>query len=406
VIGNVVVVGAGLAGAKAAEALRDLGFAGRVTLVGDERQLPYERPPLSKGYLAGSTERESLSVHPFDWYADHDVELRLGTPVTRISRAEHRVLLDDGTHLDYDKLLIGTGSSPRRLPVAGVDAEGVHMLRSVDDSDRLKQLFATITRLVVVGAGWIGLEVAAAARTAGVEVTVVEALDLPLVRVLGPEVAGVFAELHREHGVDFRFGAVLQEITVSDGRATGVALADGTRIEADAVLVAVGVAPNTGLAEACALNVANGIVVDEGLRTSDPDIYAAGDVANAYHPLLERQIRVEHWANARNQPAVAARSMLGEPASYDAMPYFYTDQYDLGMEYIGYVAPGDYDEVVFRGDVAGREFVAFWLAGGRVMAGMHVNVWDTVEALKTLVREGKPVELARLRDPEIPLDAV
>jgi 3-phenylpropionate/trans-cinnamate dioxygenase ferredoxin reductase component len=222
--------------------------------------------------------------------------------------------------------------------------------------------------------------------------------------VLGPEVAQVFADLHRGHGVDLRFGVQIAEITASGGRADGVRLTDGSRVQADAIIVGVGITPNSQLAQAAALKTGDGIMVDERLRSSDPDIYAAGDVANAYHRLLGRHIRVEHWANALNQPQAAARAMLGQTATYDRVPYFYTDQYDLGMEYAGYVEPGGYDQVVFRGDVGQREFIAFWLAGGRVLAGMNVNIWDVSDTIQDLVRSGRPVDPARLGDPGVPLD--
>jgi len=303
----------------------------------------------------------------------------------------------------YDKLLLTTGASPRKLRVPGADASGVHYLRTLDDSDALRATLATISRLVVIGAGWIGLEVTAAARLAGVAVTVVETAELPLLRVLGPEVAQVFAELHLEQGVEFRFNALLAEILNENGTATGVRLTDGTTIAADAVLVAVGAARNVQLGEAAGLHVDNGIVVDAALRTSDPNIFAAGDVANAFHPFFDRQIRVEHWANARQQPKAAASSMLGKDVSYDELPYFYTDQYDLGMEYVGFVEPGGYDRVIFRGDVAGREFIAFWLSNDRVVAGMNVNVWDVVEPIKTIIRSRAAVSVTRLADAAVAL---
>jgi 3-phenylpropionate/trans-cinnamate dioxygenase ferredoxin reductase subunit len=398
-----VVVGASLAGAKTVEALRDQGFDGPLTLVGAESYRPYERPELSKGYLAGTTERDQVFVHPEDWYAEHDIELRLGVQATSIDAAAHRVRLADGTDIGYAKLLLATGASSRRPDLPGADAPNVHYLRTIDESEAISRMLSGAKQLVVIGAGWIGLEVTAAARNAGVAVTVVESAELPLLRVLGPELAAVFAGLHREHGVDFRFGATVEEITTQDGRATGIALADGTRIEADAVLVAVGAAPNTALAEAAGLTVDNGIVVDETLRTSDADIFAAGDVANALHPLYGKHIRVEHWANALNQPVTAASSMLGRAATYRELPYFYTDQYDLGMEYFGYVEPNAYDQVVFRGDVAGREFIAFWLAGGRVLAGMNVNVWDVGDSIKALISADRPVDTGRLADADQPL---
>ena len=399
-----VIVGASLAGAKAAETLREEGFGGPVVLIGEETERPYERPPLSKDYLLDKAERESIYVHPAGWYGEHDVELRLGTTVTAVDPAAHEVTLADGSRIGYAKLLLATGSSPRRLPVPGADLDGVHYLRRVADSDRIKETFAAASRVAVIGAGWIGLETTAAARAAGVEVTVLETAELPLLRVLGREAAEVFAGLHREHGVDLRFGVQVAEITGSGGRADGVRLADGSHIPADAVIVGVGITPNSQLAEAAGLEVRNGVVTDAGLQSSDPDIYAAGDVANAYHPLLGRHIRVEHWANALNQPQTAARAMLGQDTAYDLVPYFYTDQYDLGMEYAGYVEPGGYDQVVFRGDVQRREFIAFWLAGGRVLAGMNVNVWDVNEAIQAVVRGGRAVDAARLADVDVPLE--
>jgi len=399
-----VIVGASLAGAKAAETLREEGFDGPIALIGEEEERPYERPSLSKDYLLGKAERETIYVHPQAWYADHGVDLRLGTLVTRVDPLAHEVTLADGSLIGYGKLLLATGSAPRRLPLPGADAEGVLYLRRVGDSDRIRTTLQTATRIAVIGAGWIGLETAAAARSAGVEVTVLEAAELPLLRVLGREVAESFAGLHREHGVDLRFGVQVAEITGSGGQADGVRLADGSHIPADAVVVGVGITPNSQLAEAAGLEVGNGIVVDAGLRSSDPDIYAAGDVANAYHPLLGRHVRVEHWANALNQPQVAARAMLGQDVAYDLVPYFYTDQYDLGMEYAGYVEPGGYDRVVFRGDVEGREFVAFWLRGGRVLAGMNVNIWDVNEMIQAIVRGGRTVDASRLADPGITLD--
>ncbi len=399
-----VILGASLAGAKAAEALRTEGFDGRLVLVGQEAEHPYERPPLSKEYLQGKAERDTIFVHPAAWYAEHDVELLLGNRAVTLDRATRAVTLADGTQLGYDTLLFTTGSSPRRLDVPGADDPRVHYLRTVGDCESVKQTLQAATRVAVIGAGWIGLEVTAAARLAGVEVTVVETLELPLLRVLGREVAQTFADLHREHGVDLRFGAQLSEIVAREAAPLVVRLADSAQVEADAVIVGVGITPNTQLAEAAGITVDNGIVVDEHLRSSDPDVYAAGDVANAFHPVLGKRIRVEHWANALNQPAVAARSMLGREAVYDRVPYFYTDQYDLGMEYAGYVGPGDYDQVVFRGDRDGLEFIAYWLADRRVVAGMNVNVWDVTDQIQDLVRAGRQVDVGRLADREVPLN--
>jgi len=399
-----VIVGASLAGAKAAEGLREQGYDGPVVLIGEETDRPYERPPLSKDYLLGKADRETMFVHPLAWYAEHDIDLRLGARVTGLDPAAHEVTLADGSRIGYAKLLLATGSTPRHLTIAGAGAGGVLYLRRVGDSDRLRATFATASRVAVIGAGWIGLETAAAARAAGVEVTILEAAELPLLRVLGREAAQVFAGLHRDHGVDLRFGVQVAEITASDGLADGVRLADGTHVPADAVIVGVGITPNVQLAEAASLEVRNGIVTDARLQTSDPDIYAAGDVASAYHPVLGKHIRVEHWYNALHQPQTAARAMLGQDAVYDRVPYFYTDQYDLGMEYAGYVEPGGYDLVVFRGDVPQREFIAFWLSGGRVLAGMNVNIWDVNDTIQAVVSGGASVDAARLADVDVPLE--
>jgi 3-phenylpropionate/trans-cinnamate dioxygenase ferredoxin reductase component len=401
-----VIAGAGLAGAKAAQTLREHGYDGPLTLIGDEHDRPYERPPLSKDYLQGKVDRETIYVHPSAWYAEHDVQLRLGQLVTSIDPAAHAVTLADGTRLGYAKLLLTTGSSPRHLAIPGGDLDGVHYLRRVGDSDQIKDAFNLASRVAVIGAGWIGLETAAAARAAGVQVTVLETAQLPLLRVLGQEMAQMFADLHRSNAVDLRCGVRVDEIVGTDGRADGVRLADGSQISADAVIVGVGIVPNSRLALAAGLDVDNGVRVDAQLRTSDPDIYAAGDVANAYHPLLGKHIRVEHWANALHQPQTAARAMLGQRVAYDRIPYFYTDQYDLGMEYHGYVEPDGYDQLVVRGELARREFIAFWLSRGRVLAGMNVNLWDVAEPIQALVRSGKPVDQIKLSDPQVPLEAL
>jgi 3-phenylpropionate/trans-cinnamate dioxygenase ferredoxin reductase subunit len=388
-----VIIGGGLAGAKAAEALRQQGYDGELILFGAEQLPPYERPPLSKSYLMGDSPWEEAVVHPESWYADHGIDLRLGTWVSALHPYEHAI--EAGERVSYDKLLLATGSTPRHLP--GDDA--LLHLRQRGDSDAIKATFGR-GRLVVVGGGWIGLEVAAAARQAGTEVTVLEALDVPLQTAIGPELGQVFADLHLEHGVDLRTGVKVAELYPD-----GVRLSDGARIDADAVLVAIGARPNTDLAEAAGLAVDNGVLVDAALRTSDPDIYATGDIANAEHPFLGRRVRVEHWANALNQPATAAAAMLGKPASYAELPYFYTDQYDLGMEYVGLAQ--DYTEVVYRGDRAAREFIAFWLdRDQRVLAGMNVNVWDVVEPITALITSRASVDPKRLADPDIPLDQV
>ena len=380
------IVGAALAGARAAETLRAEGFDGRVVLLGAEPHLPYERPALSKGYLQGSA--EAPFVHPAEWYAEQDVDLRIGTRVTALDPPGHEIETADGDRLRYTKLLLTTGSSVRQL------ADAV-TLRTLDDSDRLRAALRPGVRVVVVGAGWIGLEVAAAARMAGAEVTVLEQAAAPLLAVLGPEMAAVFAQLHVEHGVDLRCG-----VTVRAVRSDAVLLDDGA-VPADLVVAGIGVTPDVVLARAAGLTVDNGIVVDEHLRSSDPDVLAAGDVANAYHPFLGEHLRVEHWANALHQPVVAAKTMLGQDAVYDRLPYFFTDQYDLGMEYTGFGG----GELVVRGE--GREFVAFWLRDGRLTAAMNVNVWTGVpEAARELIRSRTRLDSAALADPEVPLEDV
>jgi 3-phenylpropionate/trans-cinnamate dioxygenase ferredoxin reductase component len=398
-----VIVGASLTGAKAAEALRDEGFDGSIVLIGAETERPYERPPLSKDYLLGTAEKDVIYVHEAGWYADHDVDLRLGTVVTNIHRSTHSVELIGGEHVRYDKLLLATGATPRKLRIPGSDLDGVHYLRTAEDSELLRDTLRAAGKTVVVGAGWIGLETAAAARSYGGALTIVEPEETPLARALGPEIGTVFADLHRRNGVEFRLGSAVSELHGDGGRVREVLTSAGESLDADAVVIGVGVTPNTQLADDAGLDVDNGIITDESLRTSDPDIYAAGDVANSYNPLLGRRIRVEHWANALDSGPAAGRAMLGQPVTYDKVPYFFTDQYDLGMEYAGYSEPGYYDEVIYRGDRESMEFIAFWLMGGRVVAGMNVNVWDVTDQIQDLIRSGRPVDRVRLADPQVPL---
>ncbi|MBN9619023.1 MAG: FAD-dependent oxidoreductase [Actinobacteria bacterium] len=399
---SVVIVGAGLAGAKAAEALREADYTGPVTLIGEEAEPPYERPPLSKGYLQGSAPFDDAVVHPAAWYAEHDVELRRAR-VRALHRAGAEVELDDGSRLGYGALVLATGSAPRRLPVPG--AESALTLRTRSDSDAIRAVFGSGRRLVIVGAGWIGLEVAAAARQAGTTVTVLESADQPLLRVLGPEVAPVFTALHRDHDVDLRLG-----VTVTGIEEGGVRLADGELVPADAIVLGVGARPRTDLAEAAGLAVdddAGGVLVDATLRTSDPAIWAVGDIASQDHPVLHQRVRVEHWATALNQPKAAVAALLGGTEAYDRLPYFYSDQFDLGLEYVGYAPPGSYARVVVRGDVIGREFVAFWLASDeRLLAAMNVNVWDVVDAVKPVIAGGVPVDPGRLTDPGVPFSEI
>ncbi|MFF1684878.1 MULTISPECIES: NAD(P)/FAD-dependent oxidoreductase [unclassified Streptomyces] len=410
-----VIVGGGLAGAKAAETLRSEGFNGRVILIGDERDHPYERPPLSKGYLQGKEERDSVFVHEPAWYAQNDIELHLGQTVVAVDPEVKNVRLGDGTVVHYDKLLLVTGAEPRRMDIPGTELAGVHHLRRLAHAERLKGVLASLGRdnghLVIAGAGWIGLEVAAAAREYGAEVTVVEPEATPLHAVLGPEIGQIFADLHAEHGVRFHFGTRLTGITGQDGMVLAALTDDGEEHPAHDVLAAIGAAPRTSLAESAGIALADrahggGIAVDASLRTSDPDIYAAGDVAAVQHPLFGTRLRVEHWANALNGGPAAARAMLGQEVTYDRVPYFFSDQYDVGLEYSGWAPPGSYDQVVIRGDAGKRQFIAFWLKDGRVLAGMNVNVWDVTETIQALIRSGVRPGADRLSDPSVPLTAL
>jgi 3-phenylpropionate/trans-cinnamate dioxygenase ferredoxin reductase component len=395
-----VIVGAGMAGGKAVETLREEGFDGRIVLLGAEPDRPYERPPLSKDYLRGEAERGGVYLQEdAGWYEQHDVELRTSTTVDSLDVGGRAVVLSGGERVDYDALLLATGAEPRRPPIPGAELDGVHVLRTFQDSDALRGVLDGGGRLVVVGGGWIGCEVAASARQKGMEVALVEPQSVVLERVLGPELGAFYRDVHADHGVALHLGTGVDAIEGA-GRAERVRTSDGTVLEADAVLLGVGVAPRTGLAEGV-LDVDNGILVDASLRASADGVFAAGDVANHDHPLFGR-LRVEHWANALEQGPSAARAMLGQDAVYERVPYFFSDQYDVGMEYAGHNAPGD--EVVYRGDPASREFIAFWLRDGRVVAGMNVNVWDVNEHLQELVRSGASVDRERLRDADVPLD--
>jgi 3-phenylpropionate/trans-cinnamate dioxygenase ferredoxin reductase subunit len=403
-----VIVGGGLAGAKAAEALRADGFDGEVVLFGSEPERPYERPPLSKGYLLGKEDREKAFVHSAGWYDQHDVDLRIGVTVAMIDPAAHLVTFDGGT-IAYDKLLLATGASARRIDVPGAGLGNVRYLRTLPESEALRAAFTPGARVVIVGSGWIGLEAAAAARTAGSSVTIVEPQPAALYGALGPELGGKFADLHRSRGVEFRFGESAAEFLAAgpgSGQVGSVVTAGGTELPADVVVVGIGAVPNDGLAKSAGLDVNNGVVTDSALRTSDPDIFAAGDVANSYLPLLGRHVRVEHWSNALNGGKAVALSMLGKQLEYNRVPYFYSDQYDLGMECAGLPSPGTYDQVVYRGDTDALEFIAFWLKEGRLVAGMNVNVWDVNDDLQGLIRSAKPLDPARLSDPAIPLPEV
>ncbi|CAM2946624.1 FAD-dependent oxidoreductase [Saccharomonospora xinjiangensis] len=403
---TVVIVGAGLAGAKAAETLREEGFTGSIVLIGAEDEPPYERPPLSKDYLLGNADRASTAVHDPGWYTGNDVELLLGTAAVDIHRDTRDVELADGRRVRYTHLLLATGASPRRLSVPGSELDGVHYLRELSDSERLRDALRAGGPVAVIGAGWIGLEVAAAARQYGCEVTVIEPQDAPLLATLGPELGGYFADVHRRHGVRILTGRRPNAL-IGSGMVVGISTDAGEEIEAGTVVVGIGAKPNTALARGGGLTVDNGIVVDEYLRTADPTIAAAGDVASAFHPFYERHVRVEHWAGALNAGPAAARSLIGRGRPYDELPFFYTDQYDIGMEFIGLLEPGRPYTVVTRGAREDDAFHAFWLADDQVVAGLHVNMWDDgIEPAKQLIRSRAAVDPARLADPSVPLGDV
>jgi len=392
------IVGAGLAGAKAAETLREEGFDGRLVLLGAEPERPYERPPLSKEYLRGEAEREQAYVHRTSFYAEQDIELRVSELAVDLDPGRKELTLDGDERLAYDGLLLTTGAIPRRLGIPGSELAGIHYLRTLDDSDALRARLDAGGRLVVVGAGWIGCEVAASARQRGLEVTVIAPHSVPLGRVLGTEVGEIYRDIHRDHGVEMLLGTAVASFEGA-GSVERVRTRDGRTIDCDAVVVGIGAAPRAGLAVAAGLSVGNGVHVDGRLEASVPGIFAAGDVANQLHPTLGR-LRVEHWDNALHQGPAAARSMLGSTEAYARAPYFFSDQYDVGMEYSGHAS--DWDRVVFRGDPASREFIAFWLRDGRVLAGMNVNVWDVAEPIQALI--GHPVDERRLADPDVPLE--
>jgi 3-phenylpropionate/trans-cinnamate dioxygenase ferredoxin reductase subunit len=383
-----VIVGAGMAGAKTAEALRTEGWDGAIVLLGDDPEQPYERPPLSKDYLRGESSRADAYVHPEGFYEEHGIELRTSTPVERIDTDASEVALAGGERIPYGRLMLATGAEPRRLDAPGSDLAGIHYLRDLADADGIAAALGRSPRLVVVGGGWIGAEVAASARMLGAEVAIVERGSVPLERVLGAEIGAVYAQVHRDHGVELHAGVGVEAFEGA-GAVERVRLSDGRSLDCDVVVVGVGVMPRTALAERAGIAVDNGIVVTERLETSVAGVFATGDVANAFHPFYGRHLRVEHWANALHQPEAAARAMLGKAASHDRLPYFFSDQYDVGMEYTGF-APA-WDEVVVRGDVDAREFIAFWLREGRVVAGMNVGVWDVTDAIEAAIRAGGPV---------------
>ncbi|MGH1525935.1 NAD(P)/FAD-dependent oxidoreductase [Leifsonia sp. L25] len=398
---TVVIVGAGLAGATTAVELRSRGFEGRIMLLGAEEHHPYIRPPLSKEYLKGESPLDDAFVQPADWYTDNEVEFLPGSDGGSFDPAAHELFVAGGARITYDSLVLATGSHARPLGVPGSGHGAVFSLRTIEDSQWLRAaLEVGSRRVVVVGSGWIGMEVAAAARGYGNEVTVVGRSHVPL-PAIGPELGAVFETLHRDHGATFRNAAHV--VAVEGGDEQAVVLATGERLPADVVVAGVGAAPNTHIAEQSGLALENGVPTDEAMRTAIEDVYAVGDVANPVLPAIGQRLRNEHWANAIAGGTVAARAIAGEDASYDDIPYFYSDQYDLGMEYSGYAPLASGARVVFRGDVSAREFIAFWLRDDRVVAGMNVNVWDVQDHIQRLIRGREAVDPDRLTDESVDL---
>lgn len=397
-----VIVGASLAGARAAETLRSEGFGGKIVLIGEEPVRPYGRPPLSKQYLRGDELRKEhpLFVHDEGYYESHDIDLRLSTRAMSLNVADRTVELGSGEQIAYDALLLTTGAGTRRLRVPGADLEGVAYLRGLADADNLREAIRRARRVVVIGAGWIGCEVAASVRQMGAEVAMVEPGELPLERVLGAELGRFYRDVHADAGVDLHLGTGVKELR-GGARVEQVVLADGTALDADVVAVGVGVTPRAELAQAAGMKVDNGILTDEHLATDTPGIFAAGDVANAWHPLLGRRLRLEHWSSALNQGPAAARNMLGVSTVYERVPFFFSDQYDVEMEYAGYA--GGTDQVVLRGEPSSRKFMAFWLRDGALAAGMHVNTWGAIAPIQALVAAKCPLDPAALADPDVDL---
>lgn len=387
---TVVVLGSGLTAAAAVAALREEGHTGAITLVGDEPLLPYERPQLSKDWLTGSA--EFAVVHEAPWFGEQDIRVVTGTAATALDREARTVMLDTGEQLAYDGLLLATGARPRRLDVPG--AEHTRHLRTFHDAQRLRAAFGEDRRLVVVGGGWIALEVAAAARQAGTDVTLL-ARSAPLAASLGEELAAHVVGLHTAHGTDVRVGVELTGVDTNGEHVVEVSTTEGY-IDADAVLVAIGVEPNEELAASAGLAVADGVVTDPALRTEDPHVWAAGDVARATHTRFG-PLRTQHWDDAMRQGRLAARSMLGIEGSFDWLPYVFTDQHEFSMEYVGRHHPDD--RVVIRGDLEEDAFIAYWLGGhdGRtVTAGMNVGIWDVNDTLREMV--GTTVDPGALTD--------
>ena len=397
---TIAIVGASLTGASAAATLREEGFDGRVVLLGAEPQLPYDRPPLSKAYLRGAMPFEKTLLRPAEFYREKDIELVLSTTVTRVDAEKRRLELAGGERLEFDSVLIATGGRNRRFPIPGLDLPGVYDLRTVADADRIREVIGPGRRAVVVGLGFIGAEVASSLRECGVEVVAIEPFKTPLFRALGEEIGRVVEGLHRDHGVDMILGDAVAAFE-GNGRVERVVTRDGRRVECDFAVFGLGIEPAADVVAGSGVHVDNGIVVDDLCRTSVPGVFAAGDVANHYHPVCARQMRVEHWQNGVKQGAAAARTMLGRGQPYDEVHWFWSDQYDANIQYAGFHVP--WDQVVVRGSLAERKFVAFFLTAGRVESAVAINQGRDLRRAFALIRARVPVDPARLADPQVDL---
>jgi 3-phenylpropionate/trans-cinnamate dioxygenase ferredoxin reductase subunit len=402
--GRVVIVGAGQAAGELTGALRQQGFTGQITMIGDEPHLPYRRPPLSKAYLSGDMTLEALFLKPAATYEKQGVDCRLGVSVRSIDRQAHQVSLSDGTTLPYDKLVLATGGRVRRLPLPLADAPNVHYVRGIDDIQRLQPQFTQGRRLVIIGGGYIGLEAAAVGTKKGLQVTVIEAMPRVLARVTVPELSAFYERVHRGHGVDIRTGAGVQALEGEAGAVTAVVLSDGQRVPADLVIVGIGLLPNTELAEAAGLAVANGIVVDAFTQTFDPDILACGDCTFHENRFYGCNMRLESVPNALEQARIAAGVLVGKPTPYAAVPWFWSDQYDLKLQMVG-LSEG-FDTFVVRGSMDANHFIALYLKDGMVIAADAVNRAADFMVAKRLVAERVVATPAQLADESVPLKAL
>jgi 3-phenylpropionate/trans-cinnamate dioxygenase ferredoxin reductase subunit len=389
------IVGASLAGAHAAHQLRRDGFDGRIVLIGAERHLPYDRPPLSKSVLVGEAEPATTALWSESDYAEADIDVLLATRVTRIRPAERVVELDNGLDMVADQILLCTGSYPRKLRIPGLEQQGVFALRTLDDSVRLHGALLPGASVVVIGFGFIGAEVAAAAVKRGCEVKLVEAAALPMQRVLGSEVAQRYCDLHREHGVDIHLNAAVGKVR-GNGRCQSVVLANGCELPADVVVYGVGASPSTELAETAGIEVDNGVVVDARCQTSIDGIFACGDVAIRPSTFSTGNIRLETWQNAYRQGMAAAKAMLGSKEPFDELPWFWTDQYDVKMQLAGLCYPSD--EVIWRGAQDSFDCLVFYISESRVRAVLGFNRPRDVRAVMHLIRKQVPVNSAELGD--------